>query len=176
MLPPPPMELKLNRPVRFRLFSSVLREGDQPGDVLRIEPSELLELPPLYTVLRHPKSSQQRPVTVQLKSRLSEIGTLELWAVATEKEADGEVPLKWRLQFDLRQSESSQPAAAQSQQGDEEVGALPAEQAGLIAAAAELTRGVFVGNAAAAGLPKALVQVLGPRDGWSTATLRAVWE
>lgn len=175
-LPPPPMELKLNRPVRFRLFSSVLREGDQPGDVLRIEPSELLELPPLYTVLRHPKSSQQRPVTVQLKSRLSEIGTLELWAVATDKEADGETPLKWRLQFDLRQSEGSQPAAAQRQDGGEEVEALPAEQAGLIAAAAELIRGVFVGNIAAAGLPKALVQVLGPRDGWSTATLRAVWE
>ena len=182
-LPSQPMALLLNRPVRFRLFSSVLREGDAPGQVLDIETSELSELPPLYTVLRHPKSSQQRPVTVTLKARLSEIGTLELWAVAAEKDPDGGVPLKWRLQFDLRQSEGSaaetSPGAdktANSPSDGEEVSALPAEQAGLVAAAAEQIRAVFAGASAAAGLPKALVQVLGPRDGWSTATLRALWE
>ena len=175
-LPSQPMALLLNRPVRFRLFSSVLREGDKPGDVLHLEPSELTELPPLYTVLRHPKSSQQRPVTVTLRARLSEIGTLELWAASAEKEPDGGAQLKWRLQFDLRQSESSSPAPSQSQSDGEEVAALPAEQAGLVAAAAEHIRGVFAGSSPAAGLPKALVQVLGPRDGWSTATLRALWE
>lgn len=177
-LPPPPLELLLNRPVRFRLFSSVLREGDTPGDVLHLDPSELEELPPLYTVLRHPKSSQARPLPVLLRARLSEIGTLELWAVATEPEPDGAAPLKWRLQFDLRQSEGTSQAQTQIHDGDgdEEVEALPPEQAGLIAAASELIRAVFAGQTAAAGLPKALTQVLGPRDGWSTATLRALWE
>jgi hypothetical protein len=182
-LPSQKMELLLNRPVRFRLFSSVLREGDQPGDVLRIEPSELHELPPLYTVLRHPRSSQQRPVTVTLTARLSEIGTLELWAAGAEPvegdpESGGGTPLKWRLQFDLRQSEGSSPAPSQSQSGGdgEEVAALPTEQAGLVAAASEHIRSVFAGAAPAAGLPKALSQVLGPRDGWATATLRALWE
>ena len=177
------LALLLNRPVRFRLFSSVLREGDQPGDVLRIEPSELHELPPLYTVLRHPRSSQQRPVTVTLTARLSEIGTLELWAACAEPvegdpESSGGTPLKWRLQFDLRQSEDSSPAPSQSQSsGDgEAVAALPTEQAGLVAAAAEHIRSVFAGVAPVAGLPKALTQVLGPRDGWATATLRALWE
>jgi hypothetical protein len=113
-----------------------------------------------------------------LRARLSEIGTLELWAVATEPEPDGAAPLKWRLQFDLRQSEGTSQAQTQIHDGDgdEEVEALAPEQAGLIAAASELIRAVFAGQTAAAGLPKALTQVLGPRDGWSTATLRALWE
>ncbi len=178
-LPSQHMALLLNRPVRFRLFSSVLREGDEPGQVLQIDSSELSELPPLYTVLRHPKSSQQRPVTVTLKARLSEIGTLELWAVAAEKDPEGGAQLKWRLQFDLRQTEGGEAAPSPSAPADsdgDEVSALPAEQAGLVAAAAEQIRGVFAGQAAAAGLPKALVSVLGPRDGWSTATLRALWD
>ena len=122
------------------------------------------------------------PATVTLKARLSEIGTLELWAVAAEKDPDGGVPLKWRLQFDLdkakaaRRKSSQGPTNSQFSSDGEEVSALPAEQAGLVAAAAEQIRAVFAGASAAAGLPKRFVQVLGPRDGWSTATLRALWE
>ena len=181
-----PLQLLTNRPVRFRLFSSVQREGDKPGDVLSLAPSELSELPPLYTVLRHPRSSQARPIAVSLGARLTEIGTLELWAVSREKEAPGESgpPLKWRLQFDLRNTEGAVDGASGPEASGESA-APPAEatvekpgaeQAGLIAAATEHIKQAFTGQLAVAALPKSLTSVLGPRDGWSTATLRSLWE
>ena len=59
-----------------------------------------------------------RPIAVTLAARLTEIGTLELWAVACEPEpseparSDPEgmaaAPLRWRLQFDLRSTEGTQ--------------------------------------------------------------------
>ncbi|MBL9009066.1 MAG: hsp70 family protein [Myxococcales bacterium] len=216
-----PFELLTNRPVRFRLFASAQREGDRPGDVLDIESSdELSELPPLYTVLRHPKTSQERPLRVTLAARLTEIGTLDLWAVsggssdasataatppATTAKAtasgkgstrdagslDGTAPMRWRLQFDLRGSEGGPARATSSSEGVPAVAsagrssdggsalqadALSPDQAGLIAAATEQIRAVFVGEAPAASLPRQLSTVLGPRDGWSTAILRGLWE
>lgn len=182
-----PLQLLTNRPVRFRLFSSSQREGDRPGDVLRLAPSELVELPPLYTVLRHPRSSQQRPIEVNLGARITEIGTLELWARslpgelppdADAKAVEEAAPIKWRLQFDLRSSEGGTESAAPAP----EPGTAAAEpiaagaEAGLLAAAADHIAQVFAGSAPVAGLPKALQSVLGPRDGWSTATLRGLWE
>jgi molecular chaperone DnaK (HSP70) len=186
-----PLQLLTNRPVRFRLFSSAQREGDQPGDVLRLPPSELTELPPLYTVLRHPRSSQERPIEVSLGARITEIGTLELWARSLPGEADAKAgkdakdtdePIKWRLQFDLRSSEGlseggapgAEPGAAAS--ADVAAPGTGSAEAGLLAAAAEHINQVFAGSAPVAGLPKALQSVLGPRDGWSTATLRGLWE
>ena len=149
-----PLQLLTNRPVRFRLFSSAQREGDRPGAVLQLPAGELSELPPLYTVLRHPRSSQARPIAVTLAARLTEIGTLELWAVACEPEpgeaarpeSEGPAaPLRWRLQFDLRSTEGTVdssvsapplPATAESAAA-EPVAATSAEQAGLLTAAAE---------------------------------------
>ena len=212
-----PFELLTNRPVRFRLFASAQREGDRPGDVLNIESSdELSELPPLYTVLRHPKTSQERPLRVTLAARLTEIGTLDLWVIgggsadgATPAAAaplsppaaaikgsardagslDGSTAIRWRLQFDLRGSEAAGPRAAASSEGVPAVAArssdvaaavqadaVSADQAGLITAAIEHIRAVFVGDAPAASLPRQLSSVLGPRDGWSTAILRGLWE
>lgn len=193
-----PLQLLTNRPVRFRLFSSSQREGDRPGDVLQLPAGELVELPPLYTVLRHPRSSQARPIGVTLAARLTEIGTLELWAVASDPDpgetirpdAEGTTPapLRFRLQFDLRNTEgtadpgmpAAAPDAASGAGGEpsnpERVATTSVEQAGLIAIAADHCKQVFEGSAGPAGLPRALQAVLGPRDGWSTATLRALWE
>ena len=199
-----PMELRTNRPVRFRLFASAQREGDKPGDVVAAQNTaveELTELPPLYTVLRHPKTSQERPIGVTLGARLTEIGTLDLWAVAREPlPGDGATLPRWRLQFDLRGSEGGagrQPGAATAGSSDGLpamaakssdgtgapavdpaglAGGLSADQAGLIAAAAEHIRAVFVGDASASALPRQLTGVLGPREGWSTPILRALWE
>jgi molecular chaperone DnaK (HSP70) len=175
-----PLELLTNRPVRFRLFSSSApeREADKPGDIIRTATGELQELPPLYTVLRHPRTSQERPIRVSLGARLTEIGTLELWALGNEpatpeSQAAGPAPpLRWRLQFDLRSSEGGAVDTAPTT--PETPGQSSAT--GLLAAAAEHIRDAFAGNAPAAGLPRQLTSVLGPRDGWSTATLRGLWE
>ncbi|MCS6915805.1 MAG: Hsp70 family protein [Myxococcales bacterium] len=155
-------QLRTNRPVRFRLFSSVQRQGDRPGDVLRLPAGSLTELPPLYTVLRHARSSQERPIDVVLRARLTELGTLELWAL-------GEDGQRWRLQFDLRASEEGRAEVSTS--------AIESEAtAGLIAAAAAQIDAVFAGDAPPNGLPRSLQGVLGPREGWSPTVLRALWE
>jgi len=172
-----PLELLTNRPVRFRLFSSAQREGDRPGDVVRASSEELSELPPLYTVLRHPRTSQERPIRVSLGARLTEIGTLELWAASQEPapaDAAAGPPLRWRLQFDLRSSEGAVMDTALAPEPTAGVGAEA--PTGLVAAAAEHIREAFSGSASPASLPRQLAAVLGPRDGWSTATLRGLWE
>ena len=54
----------------------------------------------MYTVLRFARSSHEAALSVNLRARLTEIGTLELECVAraTGNEEDD----RWKLQFDLR--------------------------------------------------------------------------
>ena len=54
-------EVLTNRPVRFRLYSSVDR-ADRVGDLVSVSPGELHALPPIVTVLRFSRSSQDIPL------------------------------------------------------------------------------------------------------------------
>ena len=92
----PELELALGQPVLFPLFTSTVRGKDKPGDVLTIPPNQLLQLPPLHTVLRGGKRSGTKSVPVTLSARCTEIGTLELYCVA--KDGDN----RWRLEFNVR--------------------------------------------------------------------------
>ena len=92
----PELELALGQPVSFPLYTSTVRAGDQPGDVLQVAPDQLLQLPPLHTVLRGGKRSGTKSVPVTLAVRCTEIGTLELWCVAKEGSN------RWRLEFNVR--------------------------------------------------------------------------
>src|SRR5262249_60587144 len=134
-----------NRPASFRLYSSSARD-DRPGD--EVAPDDLVELPPLVTVLRAPGLKQAR---VRVTARLTELGTLEVWCVAGDH--------RWRLSFDLR-SGGAPPA------GD----ALPAnvdELRGAVAAA--------LAGGDLAGLMKDLEARAGSRrDEWGTARIRAL--
>ena len=80
----PELELALGQPVMFPLYTSTVRGDDRPGDVLHVAPEQLLQLPPLHTVLRGGKRSGTKHVPVTLAARCTEIGTLELWCVAKE--------------------------------------------------------------------------------------------
>jgi len=92
----PELELSLGQPVAFPLYTSTVRAADKPGDLLQVAPSQLLQLPPLHTVLRGGKRSGTRNVPVTLAARCTEIGTLELFCVAK----DGNN--RWRLEFNVR--------------------------------------------------------------------------
>ncbi len=94
----PELELALGKPVAFPLFTSTVRDQDRPGQMLEVAPEQLLQLPPLHTVLRGGKRSGTKRVPVKLAARLTAIGTLELWCVA--KNSDN----RWRLEFNLRES------------------------------------------------------------------------
>jgi molecular chaperone DnaK (HSP70) len=172
------LELLTNRPVRFRLFSSSERVGDEAGQLLTLPESELAEMPPIYTVLRFSRSSQEVKLQVHLRARLTEIGTLELECVAVGTGNDND---RWKLNFDLRAAAEPAPDDAAAPKNDASA-QKPAPGDAVDAAALEravgLLRTLFAreGGDSPAGVMKQLQQILGARDEWSTTMLRALWE
>jgi molecular chaperone DnaK (HSP70) len=81
----------------FRFFSSDVRSGDTPGQVLpdaerELEETSLLEveLPAL------PDVPAGQPVPVQIEAVVTELGTLELWMKHTNSDR------KWKIEFQVR--------------------------------------------------------------------------
>jgi hypothetical protein len=94
----PALEVRANAPVAFPFLSSTTRT-DAPGALVTIDPGkdDLEELAPLHTVLRAGKATQRfRTLPVELVSRYTELGTLEVWL----QEKHGE--RKFRLELDTR--------------------------------------------------------------------------
>ncbi len=94
------LQLVANRPVSFRLYSSLTRADDKLGDLVDFpagEP-ELHTHAPLHAVIRFGKKAEERLIPVKLGARLTEIGTLETWCES--KISDN----RWRLQFELRKA------------------------------------------------------------------------
>ncbi len=162
------LEVLTNRPVRFRLFSSSDRIGDHAGELLTLPADALAELPPVYTVLRFARSSQDVALRVVLSAHLTEIGTLEIECVArsTGNEAD-----RWKLAFDLRATDTpAAPAAAP------DVNPEALERAvGVLKALYGKSDAPAIDNSPA-GVMKTLQYILGPKDNWSMTALRALWE
>jgi molecular chaperone DnaK (HSP70) len=101
------LQLVANRPVSFRLYSSLTRADDKLGDVLEfaVGDADLHTHAPLHAVIRFGKKAEERFIPVKLGARLTEIGTLETWCES--KIGDN----RWRLQFELRkQAAVEQPA------------------------------------------------------------------
>ncbi|MAE69385.1 MAG: nucleotide-binding protein [Gemmatimonadetes bacterium] len=86
----------------FRFFSSIRRSEDLAGKVVdRWEPDEITELSPIVTQLDPREivadTEERTAVPVQLHTRVTEIGTLELYFLGRE---DGQ---RWRLEFDVKE-------------------------------------------------------------------------
>ena len=105
--------LVTNRPVSFRLYSSSSR-ADSPGALVPIgdgradtidDGSDLLELPPIVTVLR---ARGRGEVTVRLEVHITELGALEIACVERAEPAE-----TWKLAFDMRSGGSAPVAEAQ---------------------------------------------------------------
>ena len=94
-IPKPEFELAIGEPVLFPLYTSTVRSDDKPGDVLRVSPDQLLQLPPLHTILRGGKRSGVKRIPVTLAAKSTEIGTLELSCVSRENN-------RWKLEFNVR--------------------------------------------------------------------------
>jgi molecular chaperone DnaK (HSP70) len=114
------LHLVANKPVTFRLYSSLTRLDDTIGQVVEFARSEadegsLHRHAPLNAVIRFGKAGAERTVPVKLGARLTEVGTLELWADSKVSEH------RWRLQFELRKAAVAQgpsrPAAVLSDEG-----------------------------------------------------------
>src|SRR5450755_1340195 len=103
-LDPGNLQLVTNKPVAFRLYSSRTRTEDRAGDVVTFTPEEQEELhlhAPLHAVLRFGKAGE-RLVPIKLGAKLTEVGTLEIWAESKASEH------RWRLQFELRKAATAQ--------------------------------------------------------------------
>jgi molecular chaperone DnaK (HSP70) len=155
------LQLVANKPVSFRLYSSLVRTGDQAGDVVEFSPSEVdgdLHLhAPLNAVIRFGRQGE-RLVPVKLGARLTEVGTLEIWA--DSKVSDN----RWRLQFELRKKATA-PAPTRA-------AAVISEEA--TQAAEALLADVFgAGAFPPEELPGKLEQTLGlGRTSWPVSTIR----
>lgn len=97
--------LLLGEPATFRFFSrstSALSDGKEPimGTLVRDWKSELTELHPIETLLSD--ENDRKFVKVRLKTKVTELGVLELWCVADDNR-------KWKLEFDIRHKEEKCP-------------------------------------------------------------------
>ena len=93
--------LRVGRPVRFHLVSSIAESGAAPlaGALVDLNQGDYQRLPPIATVLRADGADALREIPVQLAVTLSEVGTLEVHCVALD---GGEDAQRWRLEFQLR--------------------------------------------------------------------------
>ncbi|MGJ9418074.1 Hsp70 family protein [Massilia sp. CMS3.1] len=159
--------LRLGRPVRFHLVSTVADAGQvpQPGALADLEPLDVVRLPPIATVLRAaPGAAPRSEIAVQLVASLSEVGSLEVHCVAEDGSG------RWQLAFQLREADSENEAV--------ETDILPPQ----IDAAFEKIERVFGTRSKAVDtkevrqLRASLEHLLGRREGWATPLLRRLFD
>jgi hypothetical protein len=90
--------LAIGEPVQFRFLTSTIRKNDAPGALIEDWGEDLEELAPLEVTLDQEGSGDGEVVPVTLESRVTEIGTLELWCA--ERSGDH----RWKLEFNIRDS------------------------------------------------------------------------
>jgi hypothetical protein len=157
------LQLVANRPVSFRLYSSLIRTGDALGSVVEFaaDDADLHTHAPLNAVIRFGKKTGERLIPVKLGARLTEIGTLESWC--DSKISDN----RWRLEFELRKKAAQQTARRAA--------AVVSEEA--VKAAVELAAAVFSNREKAPiapeELPGRLEQTLGlGKNSWPLDSIR----
>jgi Hsp70 protein len=89
--------LLTGQPADFRFFSSEIRSGDKPGQILPDAERELedislleIELPPMA------EFPAGQVIPVQINSVVTELGTLELWMKHTNSDR------RWKVEFQVR--------------------------------------------------------------------------
>jgi molecular chaperone DnaK (HSP70) len=88
--------LVVGAPAEFRFLSSTVRREDPVGTIVEEWEGQIEELNPLTTTLEAP-SREGQIVPVHLLSRVTEVGTLELWCISR----DGKQ--RWKLEFNVRE-------------------------------------------------------------------------
>jgi len=156
------LQLVANKPVSFRLYSSLLRTEDQLGELVEFpgeEAASLHQHAPLEAVIRFGNPSAERLIPVKLRVHLTEVGTVEIWADSKVSEH------QWRLQFELRKKAATQTTVRPA--------AVVREEA--LAAARELVEQAFSPQPpfGPEELPQKLEQALGlGRMAWPVSAIR----
>lgn len=108
-LPPHEFGLVVGEPVRFRFFGSTVRREDNVGTRLdHWMPDEIEELDEIEITLAEEARDPGEVVPVQLGAAVTEVGTLQLEAIAKE---GGQ---RWKIEFDVRAGEERDSSAEES--------------------------------------------------------------
>ncbi|MDC8756376.1 Hsp70 family protein [Janthinobacterium fluminis] len=164
--------LRLGRPVRFHLASSIAEAGKPPqlGELVDLGQGDYLRLPPIATVLQAGAAKEQRDIPVQLATALTEVGTLEVHCVAAD--GDAACGQRWLLEFQLRKqdAEAADPPASEHR--------LPPRYAEALEKIERIfgSKGQQVAPKEVRQLRQHLEQLLGGRDGWPTPLLRQLFD
>ncbi|MDX2151260.1 MAG: Hsp70 family protein [Bryobacteraceae bacterium] len=160
------LQLVANKPVSFRLYSSLTRSEDDFGEIVeftqeQVANGDLHRHAPLNAVIRFGKKIEERLIPVKLGARLTEVGTLEIWAESKVSEH------RWRLQFELRKSGQSEPS------GERRAAAVVSEDGQK--QAEQLIRDIFTASPQfpPEELPTRLEQAMGlGRNAWPLNVIR----
>jgi molecular chaperone DnaK (HSP70) len=89
--------LVVGEPAEFRFLGSSARRNDPVGTVVEEWEGDITELDPMQTTL---EASEVRgpTVPVHLHSKVTEIGTLELWCISRDSPKQ-----RWKLEFNVRE-------------------------------------------------------------------------
>ncbi len=88
--------LVIGAPAEFRFLSSSTRRNDTVGTLVEDWEGEIEELSPLHTTLEAP-SREGQMVPVHLHTKITEVGTLEVWCLSR----DGKQ--RWKLEYSVRE-------------------------------------------------------------------------
>jgi hypothetical protein len=91
--------LVVGEPAEFRFLSSTVRKTDAVGALIEDWGDDLEELSPLEVTLQV-EGREDATLPVTLESRVTEVGTLELWCVS--RGGDG----RWKLELNIREREA----------------------------------------------------------------------
>ncbi len=90
--------LVIGTPAEFRFLGSSVRRTDAVGTMVEEWEDQIEELTPLTTTLEAPGMAGQT-VPVHLHSKVTEVGTLELWCLSRDNKQ------RWKLEFNVRERE-----------------------------------------------------------------------
>jgi len=88
--------LVVGEPAEFRFLGSTVRRNDTMGTIIEDWEGEIDELSPMTTTLQWSGEEGQR-VPVHLHSKVTEVGTLELWCNSRDNKH------RWKLEFNVRE-------------------------------------------------------------------------
>jgi len=88
--------LVVGEPAEFRFLSSTIRKQDRVGDLVENWGDDIEELSPLEVTLTM-DGQQGTMLPVRMESRVTEIGTLEVWCVSRDAKQ------RWKLELNIRE-------------------------------------------------------------------------
>ena len=163
--------LTIGEPIQFNLTTTSQDHNYQPGDIVSEELTSKTSLPPfVVTIHKQQNDHKQRFESVYLSCKLSSVGTLQIDCVSNSDNKK-----RWALEFSIRN-------ASQRQNAEIEDSSNSANQAGHpnLYKAIALIEAVYGASSKNAN-PKLvksirtdLDKLLGKRENWDTAQLRAL--